>query len=474
MRNKIGLSLLAALFAVACAARASAQVTDSSWIKGIWEGDINFDESRQIFNTVSAVLRINEQGYSVEFRNRECQAEWVLESIDDRAATFRERIASPKGKGKGRTDPRRCADGGRIVFEPDGGGSLRYHYQLPGSGSQPGAGWFRARATREDSPDFQNYSAKKVGSFYYNRHWVYEVREFGLRVANIEFPQRRKEELKDSTYTRTQTVVAAVQERGPAFLAGVMPGDVIFSLRPNHASWNGSWINESASSFVKSAEMNIRFNATNVLGVYYEVADSPYVETTFITLPPDGKNARGKWIEEAPVHRKGARYVPPAVREASASAKSRHLDYEKEVVATIRNNPCGVNASQIGEMTKRLNELALMGGVAGQERNRKQQLTEAAEAICQNSRDGGLTRFESVIVAISLRRLDPCEYSPDKDYSDLFGDFSTIKFYSRKVYNESVGPQFNELFAPESSYRTAEQKACLTRLIRLAYGMTSR
>ena len=31
-------------------------------IHGIWEGDINFDESREIFNPVSAILRINTAG----------------------------------------------------------------------------------------------------------------------------------------------------------------------------------------------------------------------------------------------------------------------------------------------------------------------------------------------------------------------------------------------------------------------------
>ncbi|HZG51285.1 MAG TPA: hypothetical protein VEZ40_04035 [Pyrinomonadaceae bacterium] len=472
MRNMIRLALLASLFVVAYTVPAPAQVTESSWIKGIWAGEINFDENGQIFNTVSAVLRFNEQGYSVEFKNRECQAEWVLVSIDDRAATFRERITPPKGKGQ--TDPRRCTDGAMIVFKPAGGDSLRYHYQLPGSGARPGSGWFRARVTRDNTPDFQNYTAQKVGSFSYNRHSIYEIREFGLRVANIAFPLRRVKGFGDSQLTDTRTAVVAVQEGGPAFLAGVVPGDIIWSLRPNHAAWNGSWINENAASFAKSAEMNIRFNAINVLGLYYEVADSPYVETTHITLPSDGKNARGKWITEAPVHGKGARFVLPAVREAGTLAKTRYFDYEKEVVATIRNSPCRVDASQIEDMTKRLQDLATLSGTPRVEHNRKQHLTQAAEAICQNSRDGGLTRFESGLVAISLRLIDPCEYSLDKDYSELFNTFDSISFYSKKFYNESVGSEFDRNFAPHSSSRTAEQKACLTRLLRSAYDMPRR
>ena len=230
-----------------------------------------------------------------------------------------QRADSPvEGERQGRSPSGCSGDGGRFGFEPGGGGSLRYHYQLPGQGSRPGGGWFRARVPREGSPDFKNYSANQVGSFQYNRQSVYEVREFGLRVADTELPSRRMEHLKDSSYTQTNTVVVAVQEGSPAFLAGVVPGDLIVSLSPNKATWNGSWINESASSFVKSAEMNIRFNVTNLLGIYYEVADSPYVEKTFVKFGSDGKNPRGKWIGEVPVHRKGARYLcPPSGRQAS-------------------------------------------------------------------------------------------------------------------------------------------------------------
>jgi hypothetical protein len=455
--GQLALSALAALLLALAPVRAQ----EESWLEGKWNGIVTARDlsAEMLFVSFTA----SGGKFAVSYRKPSCTGLWVLGKSDARQAKFKETITSGQG----------CESGATVLLERRSDSRIDLTYTLPKSKQLFwGALTKDYRVTREEL---------KGGEYPAPRSPELVIAELGLKVVDVDFPASKMQPLSPTEpadrfagiFHRLPRVVA-VREGSPAFFAGVTPGDVVIGFNKGTGPGTGPdrWSMQSSQSLARHVGTYSRTLKKCIVSVFYHRSDSPYVEVGSFSLVLEGRGAQGGWVTEIPTHSTKARTLLPGVEEANARAKAEYAELWKRSMAAVTGRACAVTPAQISEMAEQLNAMAVRAGRSqemyeigeGRWYSVERELAEAAEAVCQNSRDGGLSKLESALMAIALRRIDPCEYLPAADYSALFGDPRQARFYTRKGYDEYF------LQRLRLTLMTPAQQQCLRRLLRSAFG----
>jgi hypothetical protein len=445
------------LFSFAAVPVIQAQDDPKSWLYGIWRIMVSlpYPGRQQPKHLEDIQLRMNEDGYTLNVKGS-CSVEWALESVGNGTIIFRERVAVAKTLPKYLAKNAKCLDGGAIVLNEarkQPSGAYRFSYYPPGAPideeSWSVEGFFSPQGVRKDSPDYLQYFAMKVGKYSVDRSNVETVREFGLRIGIIPYS------------SDFYPIVVAVQEGSPAYFGGIAPGDILISLGER-------WSASGGGSFKKTVDMYGHRLDASLLGVYYDVADSQSVKSKYVNLAYWDKPNPGKWITTVPVHTQAARTLLPGVREANAAAQVDYDNTSRRYLNEMKAAPCGTDESRIMTMERSLNELAVKGGDFGENANRRPMLKAAAAAICEIKRDGGLTRTEMAVLAVALKKLDPCEYNPQTDLEVLFDELEEIRHLSKKGYLNAFNRELSGLYLTDIMGLRPPQRSCLTKILKAA------
>lgn len=109
------------LFVILAFAAVSAAQTRDNWITGVWEGTGYQIDSE---NTWTMRLTASDRGYTIEYPSLKCSGVWRIVSLDDRKASFVERISTGK---------QNCQDDGNVVIERLGPDQIAFRYSYPNS-----------------------------------------------------------------------------------------------------------------------------------------------------------------------------------------------------------------------------------------------------------------------------------------------------------------------------------------------------
>jgi hypothetical protein len=284
----------------------------------------------------------------------------------------------------------------------------------------------------------------------------------GLRVAVREI-------LLPIGPTRLPYVVA-VQEGGPAFYAGVQPGDAVSFLKCG--SWNLNFIENVRNggayfpsySAVNSQEFSeytdvdslCKPEREGLISVAIPSADKRRLKR-MIEFRTDMKGT-GKWLDTKAE-------VTDILGSARATKNKLHAELlgraEKELLAS----PCSYDVSNPYDLTKMppiIREITAAEGGSGT--IDPMYWRDVVQMMCDEERRGKLPSFESALVRMSKGWLNPCEYDGGVNYGNLpLNPERRERRYSRTEYESLT--DFNYMLV---ALLNDTQRKCFYDLVRSA------
>ena len=166
----------------------------------------------------------------------------------------------------------------------------------------------------------------------------------GVQVENVMFePDFPK------TGPRPTARVTAVQEGGPAYMAGVAPGDVIYRA--------GNQVAVRAELLPVFVERGYRPGNRMQIVVYYFASGSSQPKSGYFTLDLR-EPGQGRGISQVPVHTLTSRTLLPGVEAGRNGAKTQYAEAKKQALSAILKDPCNTVPADINRMAKELKVLA--------------------------------------------------------------------------------------------------------------------
>lgn len=285
-----------------------------------------------------------------------------------------------------------------------------------------------------------------------------ELPLMGLRVRNTSFVLNRQ--------PLTLPVVTAVLEHGPAYEAGIVPGDIIYKI--------GRWPSLAAEGVRQTIAQYYRAEADMAVWVHYRysgpgppkclspVSNLCSLEATvhLRQFPP------ARWIQTVPVHDgpnespwAGRRSIP-GFAGSKVDAEKTYQDLREKDLQFLSRNGCQTTDADLQRMVAALKRASVSAGMSDQ--GDEYVFANTRASACNNSRTGGLPPFEGALYAITdARRLDPCRLDRNADYSAVLNDPAYAQFQNRPSYDSAALSRF------QNYIRHAEpaQKACFLDLI---------
>jgi hypothetical protein len=228
------------------------------------------------------------------------------------------------------------------------------------------------------------------------------------------------------------TQITAVRGGGPAFLAGLQPGDILVRV--------GTFAEPTPESLASLPWQQIRrivryaHSTVEVIDVEarYIAQGTPQSLTTAVRVWMDG---RGTWITtqlDHPNTSGSPRPELPGVIEARAVPAAYDALYE-QTVDKIAANPCEM-AGQTAQLAAALEEEPEGYGSTFMLNDSFRDMTFRG---CQNTKDP-LPEFESLLVAMVAGDLDACTYKPGSDVSAAIAR-ARVRI-TKLSYDEYTGP----------------------------------
>ena len=269
-----------------------------------------------------------------------------------------------------------------------------------------------------------------------------EIPEIGLRVESVMFTANPKADPQRSPAGRAFELskVVAVLQGGPAYDAGIAPGDVIRAV--------GSTANLRPDIMARFVTQRYRPGQQLGLRVSYEIEGGEREERT-IQMTVRAPVAAASWITAVPKHMTRKRGEVPGLPEYRAKRRAQYQDKRREALATLAKRGCQIEVAEVDELGANLKTLAEGAGMGDQgdqavlRQSRRSACENAAAGVSGGSSggggggSGGLGDFEKALWSMTdARRLDPCSYSPSNDYSQVFADPAYQGFQNPLNYNE--------------------------------------
>ncbi|MBK8464856.1 MAG: hypothetical protein IPL32_03415 [Chloracidobacterium sp.] len=435
--------ILGSLAGILCAQRTN----EAGWADGVWSGNANF----RGFQMGSWAIRITIKGnaYTVEYLNEGCRGEGRLEKVESTMLRFKETLTQAGGS---------CQDKGTVWISKGGDSTIGYSYVDAKSKRQ----FAFATLVRDRMAEAVMNPGKPISA-------EVTIRLLGVKVVDIIYAkttQKRCGGWNCQAELERLPKVTAVQEGSPAYYAGVVPGDVIesaYDVRDNYlytTSISSNTLASGISNYFSRQGKKIWFS------VLYDIEGSKFAGDTIFNVALMESNS-DRWISDSPTHTAQTRAGLPGVQEANTSAKQKYEGLKKESYAKIISNPCKISESQIGGIVRQLKALESAAADSadkfnmqlGEWENLEKQLNETAQAVCENSKDGGLTKLEFVLMGIALGKIQPCSYTPNTDYSSIYTDVDYVRFFSRRAYDRNIANRLGLSGMPE------KQQDCFFKLI---------
>ncbi len=207
--------------------------------------------------------------------------------------------------------------------------------------------------------------------------------------------------------------VVAVRQGGPAFKAGLQPGDVITEAdNRSLARSPPGFIDKIFAGMVRPG-MTFQFSWEYPLSGGTPAQPGRGAASVALEAPTDSP-----WITTPLAHAAnetwaGSRTQLPGIADAQLAAKKRFDDLYAQDVKAILANPCAkVDERSLGEP---LVALALAASLPLTDYGFE--LAGLGHRACENQRNGSLPDFEATVIAMHWKHIDPCRYSPSTDYT---------------------------------------------------------
>ena len=334
------------------------------------------------------------------------------------------------------------------------------------------------------TPSQENKSNRKKYVIPLNPEYGTEVLipEWGLKVRDVNYPiesqagiDEREQNCASGQWRRSACQprfrrlpqITSVQEKGPAFYAGLTPGDVISALGYDQLG-DSNRLADSVKNRLQS-----RYRGYDVW-YFYNINNSP-VPTVEVTFVGFSETARGGWISEVPIHtgkgKNGRAKLKGSDKVDNGTLAEVGAEFEKLYDATmlkIKNNPCQVSRDELRMTETKLERLKAtaelgQGHSSFVFRGRSiDSLNHAAFAACQNARVGQLTETEQVVTAIVYGRLKPCTYNSPGDLDSVDERFKLMTMTKSNYDDSTLLSIRNYLNLSESP----TDKACFVNLLK--------
>jgi hypothetical protein len=272
---------------------------------------------------------------------------------------------------------------------------------------------------------------------------------------------------------RALPYVIAVQERGPAFFAGVEPGDVVSFIRCGNWTWNYIDNLRTGSKFYRT---HSSVGSTELPGVTLEAKDrcsSPDLGG-LISISRAENEARpsGEFLEFRTATATGGRWLTNKVEVvasvgAARTAQSNVLaQLHASAPTELRKSPCSYdvgNAYDTKSMPPIVQEIIAAARASGTEAD-VLFWRDAVWAYCSDEKNGSLPSFETAVYLMSTGALKPCSYDPSHDYRGHLDYAKRVRPYSWTEYErmKDLGYMFARL--------DETQRACFYKAVRRALG----
>jgi hypothetical protein len=246
-----------------------------------------------------------------------------------------------------------------------------------------------------------------------------EIPLLGLRVV----PQPG-----DAYYGGTVSRIVAVRQGGPAFRAGLQPGDEILEFDFG----DGKDIHGAPDLLKNAVATRARPGVPMMVHYQYVFSGEAPVSRRAPVSGAGGLNRSanfehvtpqapgdGPWIETQIQHTYAGtvtrpRAQLPGVDDALAGSQKRFDELYDARVKVIMADPCGMieKAEKLGD---ELTALAKANNLPDKDYGFI--LTRTSQTECANKRYGPLPDFEATVVAMHWKEIDPCKYDPAANYS---------------------------------------------------------
>ena len=436
--SAMGLRLLSMVFIVGSLAGVfcAQKTNEAGWADGVWSGNAHFRGLQMGFWAIRITIKGN--AYTVDYLNHGCRGEGRLDKAEDTMLRFKETLTKAGGD---------CQEKGTVFITKGGASTIGYSYVDSKSKRQ----FAFATLVRDRMAEAIMNPGKPVSA-------EVTIRLLGVKVVDIIHTKSGRPERLPK--------VTAVQEGSPAYYAGVVPGDVIesaYDMRDNYlytTTISSSTLASAISSYFSRQGKKIWFS------VLYDIEGSKSVGDKIFNVALM-QSSSDRWITDTPPHTGQTRGSLPGVKVANIRAKQKYEALKKESFAKILSNPCKISESQIGGIVRHLKELESAAAESedkfnmelGEWQNLEKQFNETAQSACENSKDGGLTKLEFVLMGIALGKIEPCSYNPNTDYSSIYTDVDYVRFFSRRAYDKNFANRLGLPGMPE------KQQECFFKLI---------
>ena len=293
-----------------------------------------------------------------------------------------------------------------------------------------------------------------------------ELPLMGLRVRNTSLTLSPAGSLRERQ-PPTLPIVTAVLEHGPAYEAGIVPGDIIYKI--------GRWPSLPVEGLRQTIAQYYRAEADMDVWLYYRFAGVGPPKCLGFTPGLCSLEATvhlrqfssSRWIQTVPVHDGpnvspwGGRRSLPGFADAQVEAKNSYHDLLKKDLEFLAGNGCQTTDADLQRMIAAVKNVSVSAGLGDQ--GDDYLLANTRASACSNARTGGLPLFEGALYAMTdARRLDPCRFDRNADYSSVLNNADYAQFQNRPSYDDGALRRFENYIGHRADQT---QKACFLDLI---------
>lgn len=257
-------------------------------------------------------------------------------------------------------------------------------------------------------------------------------------------------------HTAQLPYVEAVRENGPAYFAGLLPGDVVKVVNCGRSA-----LDYLEAQVGLGRDGRNRPTAQSAPGVYTS-AGPPVRNERFALMPaqacaadrtaliqvmvPSGDQAPARQSQLRGAEGSGAWLsdkvaLVDLARQSRVRAEAHYKELRKRAFAELRNNPCRYDsgvAYDLKALPPIIGDIARARANLGGEEDLPY-WRDVVQGYCEDERSGPLPSFETAVFQIGRGAMDPCSYDPKIDYTQVVEDADTrSRRFSRLDY-ESVG-----------------------------------
>lgn len=270
-------------------------------------------------------------------------------------------------------------------------------------------------------------------------------------------------------------VVYSVREKGPAYFAGLQPGDAVSFLKCG--PWKFNFIDQDriGVSYFPSYSSARQTNTDLPFAMRVPVHCTGELDALFSLAIPAGDGRKlaqfigaqtdddlqGAWISDK-------QSINAGRQVAHDDLRTRYDGLRRSAFAEVRKSPCSYDVSNpydLRAMPAIVRELASLRASMGEGQENLLYWRDVVVTYCDEERNGRLPSFEAALNMISRGKLDPCAYDPKVDYSTMPEDPSKLdRRYSRTEYDQSIDFSY---FLKKLSTQT--QRQCFYEILRAQF-----